>query len=48
MKLVGIGERAMGARDGYHLVFERLAQNLQDPHAEFRQFVQEEHPAMGQ
>ena len=44
------GNRARGARDG-HLArepFQRLAQDFQQTLAKFRQFVEEEHAAMGQ
>ena len=48
LEVGGKSQRALGAADGDHLVFHRLAQHLQDAHAELGQLVQEEHAAVRQ
>ncbi|KAF5031758.1 hypothetical protein DSECCO2_624440 [anaerobic digester metagenome] len=43
----GIGKRHRGPGDGHLAVLQGLAQHLQHGLLEFRQFVQEKHPAVG-
>src|SRR5207253_2377406 len=44
----GVGDGALGARDGDYFVFEGLAQDFEDVLAEFGQFVEEEDAPVGE
>ncbi len=48
LKISREGKRALGAADGDHFVFERLAQHFQHSGTELRQLIQKENAAVGQ